>query len=218
MFKKLAGLSAVMTVGLFGASWAMAQGQIDGSAHDFVDGSTGWNTSTEICVVCHAPHNNLQATGLLWNRDTSTQTYQPYSNLGTMSSVPGQPGGTSLLCLGCHDGTIAVDSYGAKTGSNNLTVSDSAYVGTDLRNDHPISFAYPTTAQDPEIKDSSQIVGGTGPLQLLSINVALLDNGNVECQSCHDVHGTNAYNSAAGLGLLIQDNTNSALCTICHTK
>ena len=90
MFKKLAGLFAVLTAGLFWSVQAMAAGQIDGSAHDFVDGATGWDTSGEICVVCHAPHNNTQPSGLLWNRTlTSPSSYaSAFHNIESVTMSP----------------------------------------------------------------------------------------------------------------------------------
>jgi hypothetical protein len=66
MFRKLAGLTAI--AGLFIAGTAGA-GTLEGSAHDFSDNAnrfaqTGdaWssenNANGELCIVCHAPHNN----------------------------------------------------------------------------------------------------------------------------------------------------------------
>ena len=52
MFKKLTGLALV--AGLFLAGTASAQ--ITSTAHDLRGDITGL---TEICVVCHAPHNNI---------------------------------------------------------------------------------------------------------------------------------------------------------------
>ena len=224
MFKKFAGLIAVVTTGLFWAGTATA-GTIEGSPHDFRAGfSTGWVTTTEICVVCHAPHNKPMgdgSTGLLWNRNfATTTTYVTYSNSDTMVVDPGQPGGVSKLCLSCHDGTVAIDQFGAETsGVNFLTSSDAAYVGTDLSNDHPISFAYPTTnasTGDPELHVKTTAMpaawGGSGTP---SIDEAMLIGGNVECASCHDVHNTN---TVASTNLLLVSNTGSALCLTCHNK
>ncbi len=226
MFKKLAGFFTLMVAGLFWAGTATA-GNIAGSPHDFRDGgsgSTGWVTTDEICVVCHAPHDNPMGdgtSGLLWNRSfATTTTFTVYSNTDTMSSDPGQPAGVSKLCLSCHDGTVAIDQFGAKTsGVNFLTSSDGAYVGTDLSNDHPISFDYPTTnatTGDPEMYVKTTAVpaawGGSGTP---SIDEAMLINGKVECASCHDVHNTNAV---ATTNLLLVSNTGSALCLTCHNK
>ena len=54
MFRKLAGLAAV--AGLFFVGTASAQ--IAGTAHDL---SAVTGAGAEVCVVCHAPHNNQNA-------------------------------------------------------------------------------------------------------------------------------------------------------------
>ena len=58
-----------------------------------------------------------------------------------MQHSPGQPDGVSLLCLSCHDGTVALDAYGGDPG-NAGTIGDQFDLGTDLNNDHPISIVY----------------------------------------------------------------------------
>ena len=136
-----------------------------------------------------------------------------------MSSAPGEPGSTSKLCLSCHDGTIALDSYGGFTGTPVGAMTAAGYasadMGNDLQNDHPIGFAYPTTTEDPEIKESTTTVSiGDTPVSGTIANL-MLDGGNVECLSCHDVHNTNAV---ASTKLLLVSNTNSGLCLTCHTK
>lgn len=77
-----------------------------GLAHD------DWNIYAdygEVCVYCHTPHHADQTQGPLWNRPAYTTSYTLYES-PTLHSQPGQPGKASLLCLSCHDGTIAVDT------------------------------------------------------------------------------------------------------------
>jgi len=76
-----------------------------------------------------------------------------------MDSTPGQPDGVSKLCLSCHDGTVALDSYGGVNGSTIIT--GSALLGTDLSTSHPISMKYDAALAstdgklwDPTSKDS----------------------------------------------------------------
>ena len=60
------------------------------------------------------------------------------------------PGSTSLLCLSCHDGSVAVNSYGnsdqrPQSISTGSTLMPTAYtIGKDkyLGNHHPIGFDY----------------------------------------------------------------------------
>ena len=123
--------------GLLAAAQGATAGQIVGSAHDF--SSKGWGSS-EICIFCHAPHNNANVAGdVLWNHALSTATYTLYSS-PSMNATVTQPGGVSKLCLSCHDGTVAIDSYGARTGTNFVTGGKN--LGTNFSNDHPIGITY----------------------------------------------------------------------------
>jgi hypothetical protein len=115
MFRKLTGLAVV--AGLFVTGTASAA--ITGSAHDLQSEVFGTAPTGEICIVCHAPHDNKNDAGeVLWNHAASSWdgNFTIYSS-GTLDGTASQPGETSTLCLGCHDGTIAVDSYGDNTGS-----------------------------------------------------------------------------------------------------
>jgi len=109
--------------------------------------------------------------------------------------------GISRLCLSCHDGTVAVDSYGGNTGTNTIGAVwpgvGTNYVSLNLSAEHPVSV--PTT--DPEVRDTP-------------LNTATpLFGGQVECASCHDVH------DQTGLGsLLTLTNAASELCLSCHIK
>ena len=59
-----------------------------------------------VCVFCHTPHN-ASAAAQLWNRADPAGPHTPYTS-STMNAAPGQPTGSSRLCLSCHDGTIAL--------------------------------------------------------------------------------------------------------------
>ena len=184
-------------------------GQLSGTAHDFT-GET-WSGG-EICIACHTPHNgDLTVPGApLWSHEVSTATFTVYVGGGTMDATVGQPSAQSLLCLSCHDGTVALDSYGGTTGTTFLTALDDGFVGTDLSNDHPISFTYDDNlaTTDGALHDPLTANSGLGG----SIDEDLLFGGRVQCASCHDVHGTgNTY-------LLRIDNAGSALCLTCHNK
>jgi len=60
----------------------------------------------ELCVYCHTPHGATAGATPLWNRDLSGATYVPYQSSSLDATGIGQPGGTSKLCLSCHDGTM----------------------------------------------------------------------------------------------------------------
>ena len=181
-------------------------GQITGSGHDF-SGET-WNTTGEICIVCHTPHNGTAvANAPLWNHDVTSATFTLYTS-PTLDATVAQPGSNSLLCLSCHDGTVALESFGGNTGTNFMT--GSALVGTSLNNDHPISFDYNTalSSTDDGLADPSAVNSGLGG----TIDADMLFSERMECASCHDVHD-NQFGSFLRL-----DNGGSALCLTCHLK
>lgn len=189
------------------ASWA----GIIGTKHDF--SGRAWNTTNfqqEICVVCHVPHNGRGAlqspVGLLWNRDVTASVFDPYTS-PTLKFVPGQPDGASKLCLSCHDGTIALgDVLSRATPITMLggALSGNALLGTNLSDDHPVSFAFDAALRTArgELADPTALGG----------RVKLDASGRMQCTSCHDPHdNTNAK-------FLVMANTASALCTTCHQK
>jgi predicted CXXCH cytochrome family protein len=210
----LAGL-AVGVMALLTAPTASA-GTIVGSNHDL--SGKGYGT-TQICIFCHTPHNALTTAGApLWNHTASTATYTVYAS-PTMNATVGQPGTSSKLCLSCHDGTVAVDSYGGRTGTTNISAG--ANFGTALSNDHPIGFTYDATlaTADGSLANpaTKTVTIGSAPSKTGSIASTMLIGGVMECASCHDVHNTF---TAAGGGLLKISQTApaSALCLACHNK
>ena len=198
MIKQLAGLMAVF--GLFIAGTASAQ--ILGSVHDF---TTELSPNTDLCAFCHTPHDSdiTVSEAPLWDHELTTATYTPYDTVTMDATMSGDSTtyGISRLCLSCHDGTVAVDSYGGVTGTNLISGNWPGvgvnYVAGDLSAEHPISV--PTT--DPDVRDTPLNAG------------TQLFGGQVECASCHDVH------DQTGLGsLLTVTNAASELCLSCHIK
>ena len=161
-------------------------------------------TESEICVFCHVPHN-AKAAGPLWNRDQPAGPYTPYTSSTRKITTPGQPTGASLLCLSCHDGTIALGKVSSRTtsistlGRTNFLSGDAGYLGTDLSDDHPVSFLFSSVLGNAEIRNP------TGSVKLDA-------SGQLQCTACHSPH-----DNANGKFLLI-NNINGALCTNCHNK
>lgn len=179
------------------AGVAMGQTQITNSLHDLRTYVTP--NATEICIFCHTPHNALKngPSGDLWNHADSTQQFTFFDG-----STTGTPNQASLSCLSCHDGVTGVDSYGGTSGSTNIPSSSSAYVGTDLQNDHPIGIAYPPTGGSYNALAAAQTAG-----------IKFFGGGTdqVECASCHNPH-----KGATANYFLRIDNSASALCLACH--
>lgn len=133
-----------------------------------------------MCGACHVAHGTVTSQQTpLWDHELTTATHTLYAS-STLDATPGQPQGISLICLSCHDGTVAVDSCGGTVGT---TYIDPQFdLGTDLTNDHPISFVYDANLasadsglHDPETT-SSGIYG--------SIRTDLLyENSTMECEA-----------------------------------
>lgn len=210
--RKLLVLGAVAAIA--GTAWLVmstatpVDAGIAGSDHDF--SSKNWSGG-EICIVCHTPHGATVITDApLWNHATTNNTFTPY-NSNSMNAATGQPDGASKLCLSCHDGTVAIDSFGGNTGSVNMS-GDKAVGADDLDNDHPISFTYDAAlaSLDGELVDPTA-ADSNGPGR--TIDGDLLIGSKMQCSSCHDVHNKAGINK-----LLVKSNASSALCLTCHVK
>ncbi len=225
---------SVILVTVFGAISLLigvASANIKGTHHDWSGSSV---TGFETCRLCHTPHNADQTVpdSPLWNHEVTVATFTPYAST-SMDSSPGQPTGVSKLCLSCHDGTVAVTSFGGVTGTRHII--DGAKTGTDLRSHHPIAFVYDASlaATDGELWDPSTTPSGLGG----TIAEDLLGpGGNLECSSCHDVHvgrkageGCSGCHGSHGGGpwgfanypntlSLWKSNQGSELCLTCHKK
>ncbi|MBI5647458.1 MAG: cytochrome C [Ignavibacteriae bacterium] len=218
-------IAALLFLAVFAGT---AGAQITGSSHDFKNSTTyTWNTTGEICVTCHAPHNAAQKTqGPLWNHAVSTASYTMYDNTSTgankttgtqNSTAPTSLGSASKICMACHDGSVGLGNFGGTT-TNTTYLTGSALLGTALDDDHPISITYNSAlaTADGELADPSTtnvtLYGASTPQGLLKDH--MLYNDKIECASCHDVHNK----SGSSTSLLKKSNSASALCLTCHTK
>ncbi len=205
---------------------------ITGSAHDF--SGKGYGTD-EICVFCHSPHNAQQDGGSasitpLWNHAMSSAVYTLYTS-GSLKETPTQPNGPSKLCLSCHDGSVAIDSFGNMSGSNMIT--GNANIGTNLSDDHPISirFRHFANAGSSSHGGAGYDWDGTGPgsrcdnchngptHSAATLNGKVAFYGSVgamtvECGSCHEPH--NKFPQY--VKMLRQDLNGSVICLVCHNK
>ncbi|MFC2123343.1 cytochrome c3 family protein [Bacteroidota bacterium] len=164
-------------------------------------------SESEICIFCHTPHSSKPASPL-WNRNDPGLNFTLYNSTTTNATL-GQPDGSSILCLSCHDGTVALGNVlnratditfggGITTmplGNTNLT--------TDISDDHPISFTYSSdlASTDGQLKDPSLI---THPVSL--------ESGKLQCVSCHDPHD-DTYSH-----FLVATTQYSGLCISCHER
>lgn len=218
-------------------------------------------SETEVCVFCHTPHGATNFPGApLWNRQLSAQTYSVYTSSSldaeTIQGQLNQPGGSSKLCLSCHDGTLAIGTVNVKGGQQDVsitmigTAADDSMppgagaqtgftrdIGTDLRNDHPISVSYDTdlATLDGELRDPAieAHIGlrqpGVRPLVPLD-DTGAQGEAQIQCTSCHDPHirdtdpgkpikflRLNRFQEAAPSGGAFEESTDN-LCIACHQK
>ena len=216
--KKLFIIFSVLAL-LLGFS-GISDAGIQGSVHDF----SGFSfAGGQICLPCHTPHNAQSDAAPLWNHELSTATYNLYSS-PSMDATVNQPTGASKLCLSCHDGTVAVDSFGGQSGTIFIgAFNGDADLTTDLSNDHPISFVYDTAlaTTDPGLFDPSTTIVtiGSGAFSKTgSITDVMLENNVLQCQSCHSVHNDFVAGTAISDALLKISIGGSDLCLTCHNK
>jgi hypothetical protein len=204
-------------------AWAkIPKSTILNSAHDFRTQLNG--ASFTLCNFCHVAHKTGPSpTGpgpLLWNHtQSSVASYGVYTSdyfagLNTDIADVGGLSTSSNMCLGCHDGTVAVNSwYEPVTGANfqplpqgTIFVTGNATI-RDLSKTHPINFTY-----------NSQLATKSGVLQpngLSSVDAAgeiPLYNGKMQCGTCHDPH--NGGSSIFERNFPTQ--ASGTFCTYCH--
>lgn len=224
-----------------------------------------------LCIFCHAPHHAYKLNGEtrgtgeqsvnsnytylpLWNHVQTIATFIQYnpgpdapdaavSQKGAQSvnDAFDRIGATSLLCLSCHDGSVAVNEFGnnpqdtRSQSGGGVTIIPQYQIGFAgasgegfLANHHPIGFRYEDVSNvDLEIFDLATAVYdhtidiGTYGAVAGAINVTgshmvseVLWNGKMECSSCHAVHNT----GNTGEKLLYVSDQNSNLCFSCHNK
>ncbi|MFQ5609172.1 MAG: cytochrome c3 family protein [Woeseiaceae bacterium] len=230
MYTKTANLRAVsivrvaagaLVLGLF--STQVSAGTIVGTDHDF---STSGFSGGQLCVVCHTPHNSdtSVSTAPLWNHEVTVQTFTMYSTPSMDAAQDAQPTGTSKLCLSCHDGTVAIDSFGGNAGSNFMGGKDAVGASGNLTDDHPISITYDTalSVTDPGLHDpaaTTVTVGAGGDkTRTGTVSQLMLPADKVQCSSCHDVHNNFVAAGTGGNPFLRVTANGSAICLACHNK
>ena len=181
--------------------------EITNTKHDLTprgSGSVRVSAAAGVCVFCHAPHNAKPSVGL-WNRELPAVTYTPYAS-STQIAKPGQPTGSSRLCLSCHDGTTALGNIrtASAAGSSPLgPLTGATVLGTNLAADHPVSFVY-----------NAALAGARGTLASpasLPRAIRLDGASEMQCTSCHDPHTTERPK------FLRMEMQGGALCLACHS-
>ena len=208
--RRIRSLSAYVTVAasVSSAASATAQDRVSDTVHNLSASGLGQVravSESQVCVFCHAPHNTKGVVPL-WNRELPTSSYGIYQS-STLNALPGQPTGSSKLCLSCHDGTIALGSVLSRAqqiqmNGGGLLPEGLSNLGTDLSDDHPISFFYTAglAASDRQLVTPSA----------LPPEVKLDASSQLQCTSCHDAH-----RDLYGKFLVLQREF-GILCAACH--
>ncbi len=202
------GILMILLVNCFSLVQA---GSIQSTKHNLsITGSGKHKVSTEdeICKFCHIRHQGMKRMSFRWMAGARSIKYTPYTS-STLHASPGQPTGASRQCLSCHDGTIALGGLVSRPddiqfggGLRTLPQGDSN-LGTDLSDDHPVSFVYDSglALSNPELQWPSA----------LPEKIRLDKNNMLQCTACHDPHD-NRFDK-----FLVMSNQYSGLCTACHS-
>ena len=164
------------------------------------------------CYYCHAPHSGIGGSTPLWNQKLSNQVYTPYySTTYTETNLPQPPQSSpSVLCLSCHDGTVApgqTQAYGSVPVSGTMKSAD--VFGSNLQSSHPVSMALPMR-DAPHLAASLVQTGKT----LDPTGAVKLVKGTVECTSCHVAHVQ--ANDTVSQNFLARDSSSGQMCLSCH--
>ncbi|SPP99711.1 Putative Cytochrome c family protein [Candidatus Sulfobium mesophilum] len=187
----------------------------------------------------------------LWNRSLPTTVYNLYNSGGnppgawkTLSGTTvTPPGAHSLTCLSCHDGTIgyrdvllggdAIGTYLANHPDPNPAnymppsgVGSRGYIGTDLRNTHPVGVVYNDIAHNANsvagLSNVSAALNGLTNIYTVGAGAkyriygGTIGTGRVECGSCHDPHGDDYQHGGANAPYL--RGAKADMCTDCHSR
>lgn len=152
------------------------------------------------CVFCHAPRSQSPSLGA-WTEDQPDHLFDYPYDRPAVAQPAGKPDGSSLTCLGCHDGTIALGDIASRTQSARAI---SGAAPATVSHGHPVSVLYePAGALDGRNLASRDD---------MPQRVRLDEDGKVQCTSCHDPHDGTYPN------FLVMEDGNTALCVSCHRK
>lgn len=238
----------------------IAYAGIVGTKHDLTPSTPrGWTTfspaqqiyvsgvgkTTEKCVFCHTPHS-VSDSYPLWNHQLSTAWY---TNLPSPSqpewadllTTVQQPDRGAKLCLGCHDGTVAIGGAGVRNRPGRGTgptitmtgvtaegyMPTTAYGWVTVSQKHPFSIAVNSQLITDKYNQTYCYDGeGTffrlcappagDPVKLRPTDNTYSGSGGsgVQCRTCHDPHDDTRGD------FLVKGNPdpgdNTPLCNTCH--
>jgi predicted CXXCH cytochrome family protein len=150
------------------------------------------------CVFCHAPRSHSLSLGSWIDDQPENILVYPYER-PPEESPPGKPDGSSLVCLGCHDGTIALGDIVSRTESAEAARGETR---TNFSDGHPVSLPY-----EPVADESGMVLESRDRLPQ---QVRLDARGKIQCTTCHDPHDDTYGN------FLVMEYSDRTLCVACH--
>jgi len=246
----LAALSIVALTGTIAIAGTAPRSGVQGSIHDMTKYGTlaGGDPEAQqgrVCAYCHTPHHAITEGNdylPLWSHTVTSTTFTPYatSTIDAAIDPSTMMEGPSKLCMSCHDGSVAVDTHYAFSGSKTLTQDDNMFAtpsvgkGSALNNDHPIGFVYDgilnangvatgptigepelashTDGKDAYIRNSAATYAGSA----LKISDRLYASpsqggkGVMTCATCHDVHNKINQDEAGATNYLLLASNNGS--------
>jgi predicted CXXCH cytochrome family protein len=176
---------------------AAASGSVLGSKHDLSARGPGDShalSEPRSCIFCHATHRS--------RRPRADRPVQGYESTTMASPRAGGVSGASRVCLGCHDGVIALGETmaGRVAMTGPARLGGRVSLGTDLSGTHPVSIRPARVARlrDPPAGD----------------DVRLDRSGLVQCTACHDPHSE--ANDPIERKFLVKPSGRGAICLSCH--
>jgi len=219
-------LFPVLVISLLIGVASFAYATVIGTPHDL---------APELCAMCHTPHSGAGSYPL-WNRSQASQTYTLYTSISFDMGNAVQPRSPSSLCLVCHNGVASelVNYPGPCSNPDpayDITVAGCADLGTDLTNEHPISFNFNAAADLDGNNFPAASTIRTTPSTRLAIpgsisgtnywlygNISANEYNYFECATCHSVHDLASYPGKGDYQVyfLRADNSGSQMCLDCH--
>ena len=245
----------ILTIGMLaGAALLLptaTRATIVNSVHDFTTttntlywiSGAPWNAPTRgsnnVCGSCHTIHHAPDPKrGPLFIHTPTAQTFKTYDQGGSDTFPSGiicTLGSSSLACLSCHDGSVAINSQdsgvnipGVQTNLATTIKGDTPlYIAADripievnggqddLTHMHPIGVSYAdcmAALPSGSLKATATAFATAGSTVTVGQQ---LKAGKVECASCHDIHRTIGGATTSGI-MTIASGQN--LCLGCHNK
>ncbi len=216
----------IVVVMSLGASFC-ALANVSWSPHNMVLRNAPNTQNGEVCIYCHSPHVEditvIEDYNPLWAAGVQNNTFVPYDSSTLDANIIDPLIGPTRLCIGCHDGTMAIDvALGGTTRMIQVPRNIGGVVGggpwarpgDSLARDHPVGFDYVAAATaDSGIRPATTaFADGTIADYLFSAGT----NENImTCSTCHDVH---EHGTDPRPRFLHINNAGSALCLVCHVK